>query len=208
MSDMVTNKLKFDMNTLTDSNNDLKHDIFKFLDLNKYLQKEVSDLREIMKRKDSEIISIKTQMKSMELKLDGHEQHSRRNILRVSGVPESPEEDTTAKVINILNKKLNRSPPISIDDIDRLHCVGKSGGSHPRYILVTFSTYRARQHVYSQKKKLRPKTHERHELGSMPAEITTDDDNEAEDEPNNNIYLNEDMIKGRATLLWEARKLV
>ena len=58
MSDMVTNKLKFDLNTLTDSNNELKREISKFSDLNKSLQKEVSDLREIVKRKDSEIISI------------------------------------------------------------------------------------------------------------------------------------------------------
>ena len=208
MSDMVTNKLKFDLNTLTDSNNELKREISKISDLNKSLQKEVSDLREIVKRKDSEIISIKTQMKSMELKLDEHEQYSRRNTLRMSGVPESPEEDTTAKVINILNKKLNLSPPISIDSIDRLHRVGKPGGSHPRHILVKFSTYRARQHVYSQKKKLRTRTHERHEPSGMPAGTTTDDDNEAEDEPNNKIYLNEDLTKRRATLLWEARKLV
>ena len=100
---------------------------------------------------------VKTQMKSMELKLDEHEQYSRRSTLRMSGVPESPEEDTTAEVMNILNKKLNLSPPISIDNIDRLHRVGKPGGSHPRHILVKFSTYRARQHVYSQKKKLRTK---------------------------------------------------
>ena len=208
MSGMITNKLKFDLNTLADSNNDLKWEISKFSNLNKSLQKEVSGLREIVKRKDSEIVSIKTQMKSMELKLDEHGQYSRRNTLRMSGVPESHEEDTTAKVMNILNKKLNLSPPISIDNINRLHRIGKPGGSHPRHILVKFSTYRARQHVYPQKKKLHPKTHERHEPGSLPAETTTDDDNEAEDEPNNKIYLNEDLTKRRATLFWEARKFI
>ena len=52
------------------------------------------------------------------------------------------------------------------------------------------------------------KTRERHEPGGMPAGTTTDDDNEAEYETNNKIYLNEDLTKRRATLLWEARKLV
>ena len=46
----------------------------------------------------------------------------------MSGVLESPEEDTGAKVMNILNKKLKLSPHISIDNIDRLPRVGKPGG--------------------------------------------------------------------------------
>ena len=55
-------------------------------------------------------------------------QYNCRNTLKMSGVLESPEEDTGAKVTNILNKKLKLSPPISIDNIDRLPRVGKPGG--------------------------------------------------------------------------------
>ena len=63
--------------------------------------------------------------------------------------------------------------------------------------------------MYSQRKKLRPKkTYKSNEPGSMPAETTASDDEEAENKPNNNIYLNEDLTKRRATILCGAPKLV
>ena len=214
LSDVVTRPVKFDLDSVMDSNAQLMSEVKKFQEINISLRKEVAELREIVKSKNAAITELKTQLEDVEDRLDEYEQYSRRNTLRVSGVPEEPNESIDGKILSIFNTRLGLDPPMIIDDIDRVHRVGKPDQRRdPRQVLVKFSTYRCRQRVYKERKKLRqtcpapgqqPESavvaHEEEEEGD---EITSD----GEPIPLPKIYLNEDLTKTRATLLWKTRQL-
>ena len=117
--------MKFELDSVADSNNQLKRELSRFTELNTSLQKEVSDLREVVKNKNAEISSLKNSVSVLQLKTDELEQYSRRNTLRVSGVPESENEDIVDNMLHLFNDKME------------------------------FSTYNARQSVYSEQKKFR-----------------------------------------------------
>ena len=89
-----------------------------------------------------------------ESKLDDQEQYSRRNSLRITGIPESDNEDIVPKVLDVINNKIKPDIPVSSDHIDRLHRVGKRSGDTPRAVLIKFATYRHRQRVYRNRKNL------------------------------------------------------
>ena len=61
------------------------------------------------------------------IKNDGHEQHSRCNILQTNGLPESNSSNET--VVKFCNEILN--VPISIEDIDRSHRIGLAPSPQP-----------------------------------------------------------------------------
>ena len=129
--------------------------------------------------------------------LDEQEQYSRHNSLRVSGIPEEPDETLENKVIDIFNKRLKFVPPMTENDLDRIHRVGKPAArSTPRQILIKFATYRSRQRVYKERKK--------QQLMRNPKDEAAQED----DGPQAVIYINEDLTKKRATLLWKTRNLV
>lgn len=123
---------------------------------------------------------------------DSLEQYSRRNSIRISGLPEVANENTDEIVIK-LAQELDAS--ISPADIDRSHRVGKlvdqgrggrstSGTQRHRDILVKFATYNARQRLFMKRRELRDKDTMKH------------------------IFLNEDLTQTRSKLLYEARCLV
>ena len=63
----------------------------------------------------------------LRLALWGHVDQGRApvNSLRVSGIPEEPDETLETKVIDIFNKRLKFFPPMTENDLDRIHRVGK-----------------------------------------------------------------------------------
>ena len=91
--------------------------------------------------------------------LDDHEQYSRRNSLRISGVIEDANEENVAVTLGFINKELGMATPIVERDIDRvgLHRLGPRRAANSRPILVKFATYRARQLVFKQKAYLNPR---------------------------------------------------
>ena len=60
------------------------------------LTKEVCELRDIVKSRDVQVKELKTEIDEMKAILDDHEQYSRRNSLRISGVIEDANEDIVA----------------------------------------------------------------------------------------------------------------
>ena len=123
-------------------------EVKKFQEINISLRKEVAELREIVKSKTAAITELKTNFEDVEDRLDEYEQYSRRNTLRVSGVPEEPNESIDGKILPIFNTRLSLDPPMIIDDIDRIHRVSKPDQRRdPRQVLVKFATYRCRQRV-------------------------------------------------------------
>lgn len=87
---------------------------------------------------------------------DVHEQYSRRNNLRLFGIPELQGEQTDELVRSIVEQKLGINLPGNA--ICRSHRVGKPSSEKdigPRPIIVKFLTYNIRRQVFTSKKKLK-----------------------------------------------------
>jgi hypothetical protein len=135
--------------------------------ISEHLSRTLSaDLREAIKELKTECASLKKELdeckkelKSVKsvftAKIDEAEQYSRRNNLRVYGVPEKHHEDSTEAVIQLAKEKLDVD--ISKFDIDRCHRLGKQDAkkNSPRPIIVRFSTYRMRSLVFRNKRLLK-----------------------------------------------------
>ncbi|ELT89225.1 hypothetical protein CAPTEDRAFT_192352 [Capitella teleta] len=110
------------------------------------LKTTVNALREEIWEKDAKILTLEEKVAEMESTTDDLEQYTHRNSLRLVGVPET-EEDTTEVTLNVLNESLLLSPPLTSQELDRLHCVrprDEQDPRKPRPILIKFATYRAR----------------------------------------------------------------
>lgn len=148
----------------------------------------VGHLRKELAAKDNKITELQNKINHLEEKTDMQEQYSRRNSLRLSGIPENDFEDTGEIVINVVNNIMKLDPPLQLEEIDRTHRIGlksKATKERPRQVIVKFATYKTRQRVFKQKNNL--KTF-----------------NSKEQPP---IFVNEDLTKIRSLLLFEARKM-
>ena len=139
------------------------------------LQKEIVQLKRAMDKKDQQI-------HDMEKQIDSLEQYTRRNSLRVQGIPEKETEDTCEEVLKIVNETLGVNPPIAPSDIDRVHRVGphSTNRSGPRPVIIKMATYRARARIFKERAKLR----------HCP----------------DRIFINEDLTKLRSNLFRKARQ--
>ena len=188
------------------------------------IRSELDVLRNNLKAKDDKIVKLENEIESLKCDQDRLEQYTRRNSLRISGVPESEHEDVCGKVIGLCNGKLRI--PVKTSDIDRVHRVGRPG-TVPRQILVTFSTYGTRTSVFKAKSVLRPGGRHPHSpwtLGDAagvtsqpaaakeppPEEPTTDDDADDDyDEAGldySKIYISEDLTRQRQFIFWKCRE--
>ncbi|KAH3771300.1 hypothetical protein DPMN_172614 [Dreissena polymorpha] len=91
---------------------------------------------------------LRDRVMDLECAVDSSEQYSRRNNVRIFGIPESPEskkstDDIVIKLCNTLNVD------VSVNEIDRSHRTGNRGGRKPRPIIVKFTSFRARQKLYT-----------------------------------------------------------
>ena len=150
---------------------------------------ENASLREKCSKLEKRVSELETENSTRKLESDALEQYGRRNILRVSGIPETDREDTDDIVLRVAS---DLGVPMSPREIDRSHRVGKvhtGRGPKPnrkhRDIIVKFTTYNARNRLFQERKSLR----------------------ETDNEDLNNIFLNEDLTKRRSEILFEARKL-
>lgn len=147
----------------------------------KGLQTQINDLTQENHELRSINESLNNRVQSLEIAADAAEQYSRRNCVRVSGVPESSDEFTDNLVLGIADAiGIN----INMEEIDRSHRIGKPRpNSKRRDIIVQFSTYRSRQKLYLNRTKLKSSGHE-------------------------GVYVNEDLTKHRSDLLFRARQMV
>ena len=88
----------------------------------------------------------------------------------------------------LINTRLELSPPITPDLIDRTHRVGKFNAEKARPILVKFATYRIRGQVFRIRKKL--KTQNPRSAGEADARSG---ENGEDDLDNGNAYDNENQ---------------
>ena len=117
-------------------------------------QKQITELNQKVENANEAIRQLRTNA-------NDQEQYSRRNCLRFYGVEEKVNENTDSIVCKIAQDYLDID--LSTDSIERSHRVGRrsppSEGSvaKPRAIIVKFTSYRQRQRIILNKKKLKTK---------------------------------------------------
>ena len=132
---------------------------------------QIMELEVSMEQKTKEITSLKKQVESQHDRINGLqaemnslEQYSRRNCLLVFGVKEEKSEDTTEIVRGVVSRHLGIE--LRKDDIDRSHRIqprrrtennqqGDKRNPPPKPIIVKFTTYRIRNEVLSNRRKLK-----------------------------------------------------
>jgi hypothetical protein len=82
------------------------------------LNNQITSLKKDLKSRDATIAKIQERIDALTAEADGLEQYTRRNSIRISGIPESGNEDVTAKVVDLINKDLELSPPLSLTEVD------------------------------------------------------------------------------------------
>ncbi|ELU00820.1 hypothetical protein CAPTEDRAFT_188928 [Capitella teleta] len=94
-------------------------------------RQELISLKAELKKKDSVIEHLDRRIESLESQNDALEQYTRRNSIRVTGLPEVKHEDILDRTLKIVNEDMEVNPPISIMDIDRVHRVGRRNPDRP-----------------------------------------------------------------------------
>ncbi|PSN37253.1 hypothetical protein C0J52_17952 [Blattella germanica] len=109
------------------------------------------EMKTALEKKDKKIADLESKLLE---KNDDLEQYHRRQCLRIFGVEETREEDTDKLVIDVAAKI---GVDLQIRDIDRCHRVGRmlEGSSRSRAIIVKFVSYRQRNEVFKNKRKLK-----------------------------------------------------
>ncbi|OWF36741.1 hypothetical protein KP79_PYT25993 [Mizuhopecten yessoensis] len=145
-------------------------------EISSLIQKEMAPLR-------VELDAIKLENQDLRLKLDDLEQYSRRPLVRISGIPESQHENSTALVLDVIDKA---GISVSAEDIERTHRVGNpvKTRSKPRQIIMRLRSYEAKRTFLKSSKKFR----------DCPA--------------TKSVSVNEDLTKHRDKLAFHCRKLV
>lgn len=178
IKEMLREQLREDIPKLikeavTDATKSLTGEIANLKSQNNLLQNENSNLRKSVKE-------LNVKVNRVELLADSNEQYSRRNSLRIAGIPTVEGESTDAKVIELAN---DMGVNISESDIDRSHRVGPFRRGQ-RALIVKFTSYRARQKLFAIRKDLRKSDKHR------------------------DVFINEDITSRRSKLLFSARQLV
>ena len=122
-----------------------------------FLTSKFDELERERKEKDKLINSLqikvsflKIEVKNLEKKADDQEQYWRRNCLLIHGLTETKTEDTDEMVLDvIINKRNIEMSHLSIDSSHRLG-KWKSPGQKPRSIIVKFTRYKNRHHVFKE----------------------------------------------------------
>ena len=134
---------------------------------------QIEDLKERLTISEEKVNTLSEQ-------IDAQEQYSRRNSILIYGIPET--QNNMETTIQFLANKMKI--PYSIQDIDRIHRLGKKtiDATRPRPIICKFTSYRARA-LFIHKRAILRKLH-------TP------------------VYINENLTQKRATLFKAARKCV
>lgn len=109
----------------------------------------VEDLKKKLEVKEQEQ---KRMREDLNAKCDELEQYSRRNNVRIFGVPESSNENCDELVLNVCKAV---GADITVRDIDRCHRVGPKSPGKTRPIIVKLTSYRYRQQIFINKRKLK-----------------------------------------------------
>ena len=156
---------KDDSSTSTEKSNFTeadRHKLSKIYDSVAILIKQVSKLQRSLKNSNKKIQELKTENEKLKqavnlntLEIDNLEQYSRRENIRIHGVPEPQGKRDDGEVVVELAEKLG----INIEnyDIQKAHRLGKkrSPRAKPRPIIARFLKYKHRNDILFLKSKLK-----------------------------------------------------
>ena len=156
------------------------------------LRGEVVRLRAELGKRDTVINDLREQLHVVHQRLEETDtraeenaQYSRRNSVRIHGIPETKDELTDNIIVRI-GEEIGAD--IFPEHIDRSHRVGRESDEYARPIICKFTSHKQKLALLTKKKKL--KDVEVHEIFGADA-----------------IYINEDLTKQRAQLAKHARVL-
>lgn len=153
------------------------------------LNTKVDELESKNKSLETRVTELEARLLVAETKNDRSDQYSRRNLLRICGIPEKQDESTDQIVLEVAEAV---GAQITIDEIDRSHRarpikpiqMGRNSNTpRPRDIIVKFVSYRARSKLQTNKSKLK-------------------------DSKFKGVFVNEDLTRTRSLLFQKARNLV
>ena len=190
----------------------------------------VSTLRAQLKARDDKIASLESEVTRLNDTLDDLEQHSHRGSIRVFGIPEEGDGNTDDKLLGLFNQRMKMQPPISLDDIEVSHRLGKVAvatattpdndgtgafaerpSPKPRAIIVKFASRRTKACVMKARKNLRPSYPSRDDDNDAPDPPShssdVGDDDATDSRPLTPVYITDDLTKVRAKIAYLAREL-
>ena len=113
------------------------------------LGKERKEKDELINSLQIEVFSFKVEVKNLEKKADDQEQYLRRNCFLIRGVTETKIDNTGETILYVINNELKtKMSHISIDWSHRLE-KPKGPGETPQSIIVKFTWYKDKHHVFS-----------------------------------------------------------
>lgn len=147
------------------------------------IREEVQDLiQQMVEPIRADVNLLRQENENLRLQLDELEQYGRRSLIRVSGIPETPEESTTEKLLEVTSSV---GVALTSSDIVTSHRVGdpRKQRQSPRQIIVRLQSTDVKFSLMKEAKKLRKNSETRH------------------------IIINEDLTKYRDRLLYLCRQL-
>ena len=110
------------------------------------MEQKIKPLKETLDTKCNTIDKLESTVNDLE-------QYSMRNCLRIFGVPQLPDEKTDVTVVDVARRI---GVELGISDTDRSHRVGKQpSGDRNRGIIVKLASYRTRQKLLQNRRKLK-----------------------------------------------------
>ena len=89
------------------------------------LQAEISHLKQVIHKRDDVITALQNDLSEVKDANDALEQYTRRNSLRISCLKELQDENPLQVILTFCNSRLRVKPEVTINDIDRVHRIGK-----------------------------------------------------------------------------------
>ena len=148
------------------------------------LSEQIKSLTEENDNLKKENTDLKARVDKIETAAEVAEQYSRRNCIRISGIPEDDSEDTDDTVLHIARAM---DVDLNVEEIVRSHRIGKPKTTKPRDIIVKLATFRVRQRLLKDRKNLKTSPYK--------------------DGRFKGVYVNEDLTKFRSGILFDSRKL-
>ena len=183
------------------------------------VERLIKPLTDKLAEKDAEIDQLTSKCQALEERCDDLEQYSRKDSIRIFGLPEIPDENPYDSVTWLCNTQMKLKPPLTLGEISNCHRIGpmSSHATKPRPMIVRFTTNRSKQCVMANRKKLKG-VDGNDILGPRPgdptpAEMNADDEHEKQTPATDltteimPVYINDDLCKARAILAFRARQL-
>ncbi len=168
------------------------------LEVSNSVKAEIRCLHDKLAEKDREILHLRSSVQSLNVKVDALEQYSRRNNVRISGIPES-ENENTDKIVQSIASSLGVEADIDISH--RIGPINSSPSSPARPIIVRLKSRRSKVALMSAKKNL--KTAKLPEISKNWPVVSSGRHNNTPPR----IFINEDLTKQRAAVAALARDL-